>query len=226
MDMASTCVVVTANLESLNPTDTRLLDDRETARLNDMVRSADRDRYVAGASLLRLVVSRLSDVPAADIQVDRTCRHCEVWHGKPHVPRTGLHVSVSHSGDAVQVACTQAAPVGVDTQSRRSRVTPAMLALLANAGLPCGDAEGFLVTWTRVEAVVKATGEGMRVPLDQVRVTGPDDAPMVVSYRGESLPCRLYDQRPRTDHIGAVAVLGSEPVALLELSAQQFLVAP
>lgn len=223
LNMSSTCLVVTADLASLTPTGTRLLDDRETVRLHDIVRPKDQDRFVAGASLLRLVVSRVVGVAAADVEVDRTCRDCGEWHGRPEVSWSGLHISVSHSGDAVQVACTGSARVGVDIQSRRSVVTPAMRALLADAGSPSRDTEEFLITWTRVEAVVKATGEGLRVPLDQVRVSGPHDAPVLLSYREESLPCQLFDQRPRTDHVGAVAVLGREPIKLLELSVQQFL---
>ena len=222
MDLAFTGLVVTGEVASMARDGERLLDGRERARLTVLGRDEDRARFIAGAALLRRVVSTLTGLPPEDVPMDRTCPDCTTWHGRPVVPGSGLHVSISHAGDLVQVAVTRSAPVGVDIENRATEVTDAMRTLFAATAPHIRSAEEFLTTWARVEAVLKATGEGLRVPLDQVRVSGPDEAPRLVSYRGEALGCRLYDQCPRRAHVGSVAILTDEPVQLLELTAREF----
>jgi phosphopantetheinyl transferase len=47
-------------------------------------------------------------------------RHRGLWdgrhHGRPRLPGTGLHASISHSGATVAVAVSSAGAVGVDVQ--------------------------------------------------------------------------------------------------------------
>jgi 4'-phosphopantetheinyl transferase len=112
--------------------------------------------------------------------VTRACPDCDRPHGKPLVPDTGLHVSVSHSGDLVAVAVTTAAPVGIDVEL------------------------GSDLGWCRWESVVKATGDGMRVPL--FPVSDP------VSYRGAPLAATVRDLELGPDHVGAVTVLARGPL--------------
>jgi hypothetical protein len=52
------------------------------------------------------------------VVVDRSCPSCGRHHGRPHLPGTGLDVSISHSGATVAVAVSNAGPVGVDAQLR------------------------------------------------------------------------------------------------------------
>jgi 4'-phosphopantetheinyl transferase len=44
--------------------------------------------------------------------------------------------------------------------------------------------DGFLRYWTRKEAVLKATGDGLRVPMDELVVSAPEEAAELRSWRG------------------------------------------
>ncbi|SHJ72485.1 4'-phosphopantetheinyl transferase [Tessaracoccus bendigoensis DSM 12906] len=222
-DLTAMCLVITAPVVAMSAAGPALLDAHETARLADFVSVDAERRFVAGACLLRLVVARLTGQHPAAVEVDRRCLECGRNHGKTRIGDGDLQVSVSHSGDAVQVACTRSAPVGVDIQARGSRVTPAMRVLLGRERDRQMTTEAFLITWTRIEAVVKATGEGLRVPLEAVRVSSPQDPPRLESYRGEPLKCQMHAQRQLTGFVGSVAVLSDSALEFVELSARDFL---
>jgi 4'-phosphopantetheinyl transferase len=65
------------------------------------------------------------------------------------------------------------------------------LAVLA-AAVPPERAGAFLCYWTRKEALLKATGEGLTVPLDSVRVTSPDSAPAILAGPPSLPPERVW----------------------------------
>lgn len=225
IDLLATCLVVTERVDAaIALNEPCLLSASELTRRNDF-RTARAERgFVAGAVLLRLVIARMTGSSPADVPVVRLCPDCGGHHGKPSVGVDGLNVSVSHvEDDSVQVAVTRAGPVGVDIEARGRLVTDAMRDLLARARGPLRTADEFLITWTRVEAVVKATGEGLRVPLDQVLVSLPGEPPTLESYRGGPLTCQLHGQRPRPHLVGAVAVLSERPVEVLHFSGLDFL---
>lgn len=225
IDLVASCLVVTEKADEVVALDEPgLLSAPELAHRNTFRTVGAEKGFVAGAVLLRLVVARLAGRAPADVPVVRRCPDCGRHHGKPSVGVEGLHVSVSHADDSwVQIAVTQAGPVGVDIEARGRRVTDAMRDLLAHARSPLRTADEFLITWTRVEAVVKATGEGLRIPLDQVQVSLPGDPPALESYRGAPLPCQLHGQRPHPDLVGAVAVLSESAVEVVHVSGLDFL---
>lgn len=75
-------------------------------------------------------------------RVTRLCPACgSTAHGRPH--RRGTHVSLGYAPGVVLVA-TASTPVGVDVE------------------------EGDDAAWTRTEAVLKCTGEGLRRPPAEV----------------------------------------------------------
>src|SRR5262249_11168791 len=85
--------------------------------------------------------------------------------------------NVSHSGDYSLLAFGMAAEVGVDVERIRPKENLADLArdVLSPAEysnfLTLQDSnrqKAFFQAWTRKEAMVKATGEGLSVPLDRV----------------------------------------------------------
>jgi 4'-phosphopantetheinyl transferase len=101
--------------------------------------------------------------------------------GKPYLvaPRVPLNFNISHSGDAIVVALSRSAEVGVDIE--RVRAVPEWRAVAARvfdarsrdellAEVACGadEDDAFIRRWCRMEAAVKATGEGIfaREPRD------------------------------------------------------------
>ncbi len=191
----------------------------EVARAARLRRPEDRARQVLGAVLLRLAVASRAGIPADTVVVDRSCPRCADPHGRPGLPGTGLHASITHSGDLVGLALTRAAPVGLDVE----RISAFDIEALSRCVLrPAERAEspdhsGFFIFWTRKEAVVKATGDGLGAALTQVRVTHPAEAPALLSYPGHAtLSAHLADLHPAEGYRAAVAVLTTAPVCVDE----------
>jgi len=122
------------------------------------------------------ILARALGTTAADVRIDRRCRHCgHPEHGKPFVAgAAGLSFNVSHSGDVAVVAVALHAEVGADVEVLRprrflDRLATRVLtddeyarwcALSSDARL-----EAFLRSWTGREAYLKAIGLGLRAPL-------------------------------------------------------------
>lgn len=97
-------------------------------------------------------------------------------NGKPYIatltPGAPLNFNISHSGDVIVVALSRTAEVGVDVE--RVRAVPEWRAVAARvfdersrnellAEIACGadEDDAFIRHWCRMEAAVKATGEGI-----------------------------------------------------------------
>lgn len=157
-------------VDTTAPADPGLLDEAERARAARFAFEADRLRYVAAHVALRRILSGYTE----------DLHYATGPHGKPSlVDGGGLEFNMSHSGDLALYAVTRGRPVGVDVERVRPDVakevtearffTPAETeALLA---LPEQErARAFFTVWTRKEACLKATGEGLSVPLDALTV--------------------------------------------------------
>src|SRR2546430_8417120 len=91
------------------------LSSEEDARRRQYRSREAAERYVVTRSLTRIVLSEHLGIPAREIRVSRT------ETGKPVVTR-GAHFNVSHSGDLVVLALSDARPVGVDVERKREVV--------------------------------------------------------------------------------------------------------
>jgi 4'-phosphopantetheinyl transferase len=222
---AGVCEVWWAAPDLTRPAHLDLLDPAERGRREALRRDADRDRFTVGAAVLRLVAGEYLGVPAAEVVVDRACGTCGRPHGRPRIAGSDLHASVSHSGAWVAVAFSRAGPLGVDVEEIAevdlAGLMPTVLAEDEIATVT-GTAD-FFTYWTRKEAVVKATGDGLAASLRRVRVTAPDAPPGLRSYPGREVVAELVDLAPGTGYAAALAVLTDEPVEVREQSAAELL---
>jgi 4'-phosphopantetheinyl transferase len=160
--------------------DESLLDDQERARSRRFVHRVDRSRFVIAHAALRLVLARSIGVDPAAIRYDHGV------HGKPRLARDlrRLEFNLSHSQELALLAVTRDRPVGVDVECMRV-MSGGVLEL---SETPFSDTErealralppaerrtGFFRCWTRKEALIKATGEGLNRDLDSFDVdVGP-----------------------------------------------------
>ncbi|MCH1883351.1 4-phosphopantetheinyl transferase [Agrococcus sp. ARC_14] len=117
----------------------------------------------AGHDLLRAVVAELAGVDRASVSIVQRCPDCGGPHGRPVVMEPsaarGIGVSLAHAGEHHVVAAMTGARVGVDAEPRETSPVrlEALRALLRH------DTPDPLLHWTRVEAVLKADGRGLRV---------------------------------------------------------------
>lgn len=209
---------------------TGLLDPRERASHRRLARAADRRRYLSAHALARLVLSGYLGCHPASLQLTARCASCGGPHGKPRLvdPLSDLQFSLSHSGDRVVVAVARGAPVGVDVEDASKDRDPAgLLDLVLSAserpGLdrlpPSARAEGFLRYWTRKEAALKATGDGLTVPPARLTVSGPDEPARLLDWERphpRAALVRLDDLRPGPGFVGCVAVVSAVPHRIVE----------
>ena len=207
-----------------------LLSEPERARAASFYQVASRRRFTAATALLKVAVAQSAGCDPFDVKLRRECPDCRRLHGRPEVVGGALNVSISHSGDRVAVALCADGPVGVDVEQVNPDVdVDSMLRFVL------GDAErqafneikgrqtrlrAFFHCWTRKESVLKATGDGLRIPMsnvtlgaphDQARLTGFTDHPELVET------AQIVDLNPGPGYVGAVAVLSARPVRVWEL---------
>lgn len=167
-----------------------LLDAGERARAARFVRPADRDRYAASHAALRLIFGRALGRDPAGL------RFAAGPAGKPDLAGPGraeIAFNLSHSGAHALVGIARGAPVGVDVEVHRPlpdalRIARAHFApdeAAALGALPAGAVEpAFFGLWTRKEAVAKALGAGLSLPLGGFSLTLPPAPPRLLRGGG------------------------------------------
>lgn len=135
----------------------------------------------------------------------------------------GLHFSVSRSGGVAVLAVARGGRVGVDVAALRPVPEAALIArrlfspaeAAALAALPdTARLAGFYRLWTCKEAVVKALGGGLSIPLDAFEVEHrADHPPALRSWRlpgGGQQPVRLLPVPAMPGH--ALALAADAPI--------------
>ncbi|MGH3564432.1 MAG: 4'-phosphopantetheinyl transferase family protein [Pseudonocardia sp.] len=200
-----------------------LLDAHERGRLARLRRAADRARYLAAHALTRLVLGDLLNIPAVALELDRTCR-CGEQHGKPRLLGASTPgFSLTHAGALVGVAVRPDGAVGLDVEPVRELTDLAGMARhvqspaeLTRAVAVAGP-EAFFTTWTRKEALLKATGDGLSTPMSTITLAAAGAA--VQEWTGEGAPdgpVWLRDLSPLPGYAAALAGPGPAAPAVTE----------
>ncbi|MCX5958234.1 MAG: 4'-phosphopantetheinyl transferase superfamily protein [Cyanobacteria bacterium] len=144
-----------------------LLDHGEQERVQRLRRPEDQDRYRLGRAALRQVLGAWLDRDPAAL------RFRYGPHGKPAldgVVDAAPHFNVAHSGDLILLAFHATCPVGVDVERHRPdlaweplarRVLPSVEYQFLEQLPPGQRRDAFLAAWCRLEARLKARGEGL-----------------------------------------------------------------
>lgn len=190
-----------------------LLNPDELQRAEAYRQPVDQQRFVWGVAMSRLLVAARYGLPATEVVISRTCADCSRPHGKPQIVGYDIHCSISHAGDAVGIAITEAGPVGLDIEKIDNSISVPENMVLTDSErsvlneLPVAQrTEALLRYWVRKEAVLKATGEGLRRPMTTVEISSPT-APARLLGDSEGRQIELSDINAPADHVASLAMV-------------------
>jgi 4'-phosphopantetheinyl transferase len=200
---------------------TALLSKDECARADRFRFADDRRRFIVARGRLRQLLG-------AELGVDPRALALQYGaHGKPFLAErfaaARLQFNVAHSGEIAVIALTVGHHVGVDVEALRE---------LDDAGdivagyfsqreqqeyddvRPEDKAAAFFNGWTRKEAVTKALGTGLSLPLDCFDVSLAPGKPACLrrlrDKAGSACGWHLHSFSPAIGYIAAIAVEGSQ----------------
>jgi 4'-phosphopantetheinyl transferase len=148
-----------------------VLSNEERARAGRFVFEEDRARCITARGGLRWLLSSYCGMKSDELRFQAGD------HGKPslHNVTVPLHFNASHSGDCVLIGVTADAECGVDIELPRSNrseldIAERFFGPREVEWLKRTD-KGFYRLWTTKEAIIKAVGRGLSIPLSDVDVT-------------------------------------------------------
>ena len=148
-----------------------VLGDDEKARAGRFLFAADRARSITARGGLRWLLSSYCQIQPEAL----TFHACD--HGKPALlkPPRDVEFNVSHSGDYVLIGIGVDAQCGVDIERSQVHLSEQEIAehffCTREVEWLRRTEDGFLRLWTTKEAVIKAVGRGLSIPLSDVDVT-------------------------------------------------------
>lgn len=181
----------------------------------------DRKKFVIARGVLRSIISRYQSVDPSQV------RFCYGLQGKPRLVEapgsSSLRFNISHAHNLALFAFARKREIGLDLEFVRDSFVSQELAerffssqevaILRNlAGSTWTRA--FFNCWTRKEAYIKATGEGLTMPLKQFTVSlapGDPAALLTASHNSQEVfRWSLKELSPSPDYVAAIAVEGRD----------------
>jgi len=206
-----------------------LLDEEEMARARQFRIPELENRWVVARSRLKEILAQHCASSPAEL------RFGSETNGKPILVRPSterrLHFSISHSHHLAVVGVTELAPIGVDIEYQQSDFDWNAIARRYFApgeyrqimALPENHRQhAFYCCWTRKEAVVKATGEGLSDRFRSFEVSvSPDERAEVLTDVSQDAPASewlLQHLEFGEDFVGAMALRANHVTTHCQLS--------
>ncbi len=197
----------------------QLLNAEERQRAQRFLFACHHGFFVAGRGLLRTILRRYLGQPPQDLQFGYG------RHGKPFLPEDGklpqLQFNLTHAHELALLAVTRRRQVGIDVEwlgrdcpgetIAEQFFTPGEVAALRAAPAE-HRRQAFFTLWTRKEALLKATGKGLAIPLAAVEVlplAAATNRPLTLGQAPEDAGrWSLRDLDPGGHYRGALVVEG------------------
>jgi 4'-phosphopantetheinyl transferase len=210
------------DLEAVRPNEShwrKLLSEDESARASRFHFGRDRQSFVASRAILRIILAGYLAAHPTELIFSYSSK--EKPSLAPAHAGGGVQFNVSHSGTIAMLAFTRRREIGVDVeQVRRDFELDSIAARFFSgheqiqlAALPCEKRiDAFFRCWTRKEAYIKATGDGLSLPLSQFDVSlGLEDANALLATRpdgSEASRWLLREVPTKPGYIAAICVRG------------------
>ena len=206
------------DLEAIRGDESRwqaVLSSDESARASRFHSPADRQRYVATRALLRTIL-------AGYLETDPKCVSFAYSQKKkpslaPAHVGNGVTFNISHSGGIALLAFARKREIGIDVEQVRydfdvEAIARRFFSAREQEQLAAFPKEkqfdSFFRCWTRKEAYIKATGDGLSLPLHQFDVSiAPENGDALLSTRPDNSEAALWSLREISGGTGYVAAL-------------------
>lgn len=155
-----------------------LLSPEEQAQAQRCRPGHPREHFTVGRACLRLLLGNTLGVVSGSVEISAGV------HGKPEISgdeRQGLSFNVAHSKNTILIALGRQGALGVDIEYfdrridimevSRSNFTENETRFLASIEDPGARVRTFYQYWTRKEAIAKADGRGLLLPLSSFDVS-------------------------------------------------------
>jgi 4'-phosphopantetheinyl transferase len=211
--------------------DEAVLGDAERVRAREIRDPGTRWRFTASRTAVRRVLAGYLGRAAAAVELGQRCPYCSGPHGLPRLAGDPppLLVSIAHSGSLAALAVTRTGAVGVDVEGAvNGRLSPLRIAerrfapeeVVALRSAPEGErAAVFLRIWTRKEAYLKATGEGLARPMSSFAVSASEPAALLRSDGDDAARWAVVDLPLPRAMAGAVVLPTGYSLRVLDLPA-------
>ena len=193
----------------------------EMARAERFRFEKDRRRFMVARGTLRAILSRYLSIPPSRL------RFLYGPRGKPRLAEemggSRLRFNLAHSHGRALCAVTAHREVGIDIEQIVCDIENDLIAeylfssgeIAALRALPAErQPHMFYRLWTQKEAYVKATGDGLHLPLNQFEVALPaGESPTLLGVVGspeEAGRWSLYELHPWPGYAAALAVQGRD----------------
>jgi 4'-phosphopantetheinyl transferase len=192
----------------------KMLSSDESARASRFHFPADRQRYVAARAMLRTILAGYLETDAKCVSFAYSQRE-KPSLGPAHVD--GVTFNISHSGGIALLAFARKREIGIDVEQVRydfdvEAIARRFFSAREQEQLAAFPKEkqfdSFFRCWTRKEAYIKATGDGLSLPLHQFDVSiVPENGDALLSTRPDNSEAGLWSLREIPGGAGYVAAL-------------------
>ena len=193
----------------------------EQHRAARFYRERDRRRFTAARGILRTLLGHYLHAPPAALQFTYGPR------GKPALAAPfatrHVHFNLSHSHSLALYAITRGRELGIDIEYMRQLDDAEAIAerffspreRAALRTLPAAQRhQAFFTCWTRKEAYIKATGDGLSLPLHSFDVSFLPDEPARLLHAAHdphaALHWSMVELSPAANYAAALAVAGHD----------------
>lgn len=156
-----------------------LLQTAERVRVAKFHYARDRKAYICCRGILRSLLGEYLKSSPYDIEFHYT------EYGKPHLVQVDdFHFNLSHTQDYALIAFCRDGPIGVDAEPINDDIdtetlvhrffSPVEISSISTMP-PAERPDAFFRLWTRKEALIKAHGAGLSLPLAQFGITVKKD---------------------------------------------------
>ncbi|HVI08656.1 MAG TPA: 4'-phosphopantetheinyl transferase superfamily protein [Candidatus Binatia bacterium] len=198
----------------------KLLSPDELVRASRFHFDRDRQRYAAGRAWLRNILAAYTGRDPAELKFSYSRKEKPSLNQPENNP---VMFNVSHSGSVALLGFTRRREIGVDIEEIRANSDLDAIARRFFSGCEQQDffplpaekrVPAFFRIWTRKEAYIKATGDGLSLPLSQFDVSlDPGSSDALISTRPESTEAgrwRLMEIGAGTGYAAALCVRGRD----------------